>query len=42
LELQTAGSHQVVFQGSALPSGVYFYKLEFGGKTMSRKFILAK
>jgi hypothetical protein len=41
-ETRTAGSHRVIFEGSSLPSGVYFYKLEFGGKTMSRKFILAK
>lgn len=41
-ETRTAGSHQASFDGSRLPSGVYIYRLEFMGSTLSRKFILAK
>jgi hypothetical protein len=37
-----AGSHHVTFDGSNLPSGVYLYRLEIGGKTLQRKFTLIK
>jgi hypothetical protein len=37
-----AGSHHVTFDGSNLPSGVYLYRLESGGKTLQRKFTLIK
>jgi|GEM_PF-6802552 len=41
-ESRTAGSHKVTFGGSHLPSGVYIYRLDFEGATISRKFVLAK
>ncbi len=37
-----AGSHQVLFDASALPSGVYFYRLEFAGSAKIQKMILAR
>jgi hypothetical protein len=41
-ELQIAGSHTVSFDGSALPSGVYFYRLQTGEFTQTKKMILLK
>ena len=41
-ETLAAGEHQTVFDASRLSSGVYFYKLDFGGKSISKKFVLAK
>jgi len=38
----TAGRHQTTFNASKLPSGVYFYRLDFGGKSISKKFVLTK
>jgi len=37
-----AGSHQVTFNGSALASGVYIYRLTANGQTSSAKMILMK
>lgn len=37
-----AGRHQVRFNGSALPTGVYVYKLEAGSFTDSRKMVMIK
>ncbi|WP_185957194.1 T9SS type A sorting domain-containing protein [Gracilimonas mengyeensis] len=39
---QTAGNQQVTFDASGLSSGVYFYRLETGGKTLTRKMLLVK
>ncbi|MGE5410011.1 MAG: T9SS type A sorting domain-containing protein, partial [Clostridiales bacterium] len=41
-EYQTAGSYSVRFDGSRLPSGVYIYRLESGGYSTAKKFILLK
>ena len=41
-ESQLAGQHRVTFDGSALSSGVYFYKLKFGAQVITRKMILTK
>lgn len=41
-ENKPAGSYSVKFDGSRYPSGVYFYRLESGGMTLSRKFVLVK
>jgi len=41
-EAMRMGQHQVVFDGSNFPSGVYFYRLEFGGKSISKEFVLTK
>jgi hypothetical protein len=39
---QTAGSHTVVFSGSNLPSGVYFYKLQSANEVLTKKMALLK
>ncbi|SMO54899.1 T9SS type A sorting domain-containing protein [Gracilimonas mengyeensis] len=39
---QTAGNQQVTFDASGLSSGMYFYRLETGGKTLTRKMLLVK
>ncbi len=40
--IRSAGLHDVVFDGSALPSGVYTYTLRISGRSVSRKLILMK
>jgi hypothetical protein len=35
-------TYQISFDGSAIPSGVYFYRLQAGGKSVVRKLILLK
>ena len=37
-----AGRHNYSFNGSQLASGVYFYRLEFGGNIITNKMILMK
>jgi len=37
-----AGTHQAQFDGSGLPSGVYFYRLESRGRTLTRSLLLLK
>ncbi len=37
-----AGTHQVLFDASNLPSGTYFYRLEGGGMNVVKKMILLK
>ena len=37
-----AGTHDVHFDASQLPSGVYFYRLRTPNKTMTRKMMLVK
>lgn len=39
---QEAGHYQVIFNGSNLPSGTYFYKLEAGKFVQVKKFLLVK
>jgi hypothetical protein len=41
-ESQEAGYHEVMFNGSHLSSGVYFYRLKAGTSEATRKFVLAK
>jgi len=41
-ESQSAGTHTVDFNGSNLPSGMYFYRIKANEKTEVRKMILAK
>lgn len=40
--LQEAGAHQVVFDAAALPSGVYFARLEANGRVATQKLLLVK
>ncbi len=37
-----AGNHTIVFDGSNVPSGIYFYTLRAGTYTMTRKMVLIK
>jgi hypothetical protein len=37
-----AGKHEVIFDGSNLPSGVYFYRLKTERYVNTKKFILIK
>jgi hypothetical protein len=39
---QDAGYHEAVFDGSGLSSGVYFYKLNTGDFTSTKKLLLMK
>ena len=41
-EEKPAGNFEVVFDGSSLSSGVYFYKMTAGNYSASKKFILLK
>jgi hypothetical protein len=36
------GTHEITFDGSRLPSGLYFYRLTLGSKSKSGKIILLK
>lgn len=37
-----AGENEIIFDAGELPSGIYFYKIQSGGFTQSRKLILIK
>jgi plastocyanin len=39
---QTAGIHQVIWNAADVPTGVYFYRIEAGDFTQTRKMLLAK
>ncbi len=41
-EQKSPGNYQVTFDGSELPSGVYFYRLEAGSFSQTKKFVLMK
>lgn len=41
-EEKSPGRYSVRFDGSNLPSGVYIYRLEYGGLSIAKKFILMK
>ena len=41
-EYNPAGSHEVKFDGSVLPSGIYFYRLTAGNYTAVKKLMLLK
>jgi photosystem II stability/assembly factor-like uncharacterized protein len=41
-EVQSAGYHEVVFDGSGLASGLYFYRLQAGTYTDTKKLMLLK
>lgn len=39
---QTIGAHNVNFDGSRFASGVYFYRLEAGTNSVTKKMVLMK
>ena len=39
---RNSGTYSVIFNGSSLTSGIYFYRLEFKGNSVSKKMILIK
>ncbi|MEO8398738.1 MAG: T9SS type A sorting domain-containing protein [Ignavibacteriaceae bacterium] len=39
---QQPGNYEAAFDASNLPSGVYIYRLQSGGKNLSKKMILLK
>jgi hypothetical protein len=39
---QNAGSHNIIFQAADLPSGVYFYRLQAGAYSETKKLLLLK
>jgi hypothetical protein len=41
-EIEPPGSYTVKFDGTGLPSGMYFYRLEAGGFTMTRSLCLIR
>jgi hypothetical protein len=41
-EFRNAGSYEVEFEAEGLPSGLYFYKLQAGSFTQTKKMILLK
>jgi hypothetical protein len=41
-EEKPAGSYEVKFDGTGLPSGIYFYRIETGKFSDTKKFILLK
>lgn len=41
-EKQYPGSYSIEFDGTNLPSGIYFYKLNFGEYSLTRKMIVIK
>lgn len=41
-ERQTAGTHNVIFNASKLPSGMYFYRLQAGTYSNTKKLLLLK
>jgi hypothetical protein len=41
-DLKPAGTHKVQFNAAELPSGIYFYKVDFDGSSKIRKLLLLK
>ena len=41
-EVQTAGTHEIIFDASAIPSGIYIYRLTSNGQSTLRKMTLIK
>ncbi len=41
-EIQSAGSHTATFEAAGMPSGVYYYKLQAGAYSETKKMLLIK
>jgi len=41
-EIQNAGYHEVRFDGKNLSSGIYFYRIQAGEYSATKKFVLLK
>jgi len=41
-EIKQAGNYEIKYDGSKLPSGVYFYQLKAGNFISTKKMILLK
>jgi hypothetical protein len=41
-QVQFPGDHKIIFDGSGLSNGVYFYKLETDQNVMVKKMVLVK
>jgi hypothetical protein len=41
-EALPAGHHSAMFDGSDKPSGIYFYRLQYEGGTLTRKMVMLK
>ena len=41
-EQKSSGEHYIEFDGSNLPSGIYFYKMQAGNFVQTKKFVLMK
>jgi len=41
-EIKTAGTHKINFDGRDYPSGIYFYQLQAGRFTVTKKFLLLR
>lgn len=41
-EEKEAGMHEIIFNAENLPSGIYLYSIEAGGKKLARKMLLLK
>jgi len=40
--LRTAGYHEITFNAQNLPSGVYFYRMQAGSYTETKKLLLVR
>jgi hypothetical protein len=41
-ERKAPGSHEVSFNAAGLASGIYFYRLQSGSQTLSRKMVILR
>jgi hypothetical protein len=41
-ETRMAGANEIALDGTSMASGVYFYRLEFDGRSASRKLVLIR